>query len=132
MNWANTVKLEIQKMYKFLFYKLFRFAKAQEDTVYVEWGFITLALIFQLIHIAIILLLMKTFWIKSLSFSEPTIAVICLIAGIVINYLIFIQSKLIFKLNSEFQNQKRLIWRDNLLFVSYVAILFVVMFATVW
>jgi len=119
-------------MYKFLFYKLFRFAKAQEETVYVEWGFITLAIIFQSLHIAVILLLMKTFWIQTLSFNEPTIPVISLIAAVVINYFIFIKSKLIFKLNLEFQRQNRLVWRDNLLFFLYLALIFAAMFVAVW
>lgn len=44
----------MKKIYNFLFYKLFRFAKAQEETVSVEIGFLGLASIFELFHLAII------------------------------------------------------------------------------
>lgn len=46
-------------MYKFLFYKLYRFAKAQEQTVPPNFGFVALASMFELLHFAIIAVFFK-------------------------------------------------------------------------
>ena len=116
-------------MYKFLFYKLYRFAKAQEETVPPNFGFVALASMFELLHFTIIAVFFKIigFDMTTLISKEIFVALI-FILGFSINYFLFIKSKLIYRINEEYQSQNRTIWKDNLFFASYIIFIFLVMF----
>ncbi len=120
-------------MYKFLFYKLYRFAKAQEETVPPNFGFVALASMFELLHFTIIAVFFKIigFDMTTLISKEIFVALI-FILGFSINYFLFIKSKLIYRLNEEHQKQNRIVWKDNLLFFLYILLLFAIIFFEVW
>lgn len=46
-------------MYKFLFYKLYRFAISNEKSGSTHWSFISLATMFEILHLLIFGLLLK-------------------------------------------------------------------------
>lgn len=121
----------MQKLYKFLFYKLYRFAVAEEKSVSLNFNFILLATVFQELHLALLPVPLKYFNLE-LIVSKTYTSVFLLIFLAIINYFYFIKSKKIEKINSYFQNQKRIVWRDNLLFFGYIILLFVVMFFQVF
>lgn len=117
-----------------MFYKLYRFAKAQEQTVPPNFGFVGLASMFEILHFAIIAVFFKI--IIGFDFttliSKEAFVVLIFIFGFSINYFLFIRSKLIYRINEEYQKQNRILWKDNFLFVSYILFIFLVMFLEVW
>ena len=119
-------------MYKFLFYKLYRFAKAQEQTVPPNFGFVALATIFELLHFAIIAVFFKIVGLEINLISKEVFVALIFIFGFSINYFLFIKSKLIYRINEEYQKQNRTVWKDNFLFISYILFIFLVMFLEVW
>lgn len=119
-------------MYKFLFYKIYRFAKAQEETVDVKFGFIAIASMFELFHFAIITVFFKLIGLKINLISKEIFIMLVFILGFSINYFLFIRSKLIYRINKEYQDQNRTVWKDNLLFFLYILLLFAIMFFEVW
>ncbi len=113
-------------MYKFLFYKLYRFAKVQEQTVPPNFGFVALVTMFEILHFAILFGFIDEFFGYKFSFVsslEKYAGVIYLILGLGINYLIFIKTKWIYRINEEYQKQNRILWKDNLLFFLYIFLL---------
>lgn len=119
-------------MYKFLFYKLYRFAKAQEETVPPNFGFVALATIFELLHFAIIVMLFKILRLEINLTNKETFASLIFIFGFSINYFLFIKSNLIYQINQEYQKQNRSVWRDNVLFFSYIIFIYLVIVLEVW
>lgn len=119
-------------MYKFLFYKLYRFAKAQEETVPPNFGFVALATIFELLHFAIIVMLFKILRLEINLTNKETFASLIFIFGFSINYFLFIKSNLIYQINQEYQKQNRSVWRDNVLFFSYIIFIYLVIMLEVW
>ncbi|PJR04318.1 hypothetical protein [Avrilella dinanensis] len=119
-------------MFKFLFYKLYRMAVNQQDTVPVTFGFIAFATIFELLHFAIISVLFKIVGIEINLISKEVFVALLFIIGFSINYLLFIRTRLIYRINEEYHNQNRILWKDNFLFVSYILFIFLVMFLEVW
>ncbi len=107
-------------MYKFLFYKLYLFAKTQEQTVPVNFGFVALASMFELLHFAIIAVFFKIVGLEINLISKEVFVALIFIFGFSINYFLFIKSKLIYRINEEYQKQNRTIWKDNVLFFSYI------------
>ena len=110
-------------MYKFLFYKLYRFAKAQEETVPPNFGFVILASMFELLHFAILFGVIDEFFGYKFLFISSVAkfaGIIYLILGLGLNYLIFIRTKWIYKINGYYQKQNRTVWKDNLLFFLYI------------
>lgn len=121
----------MKKTYKFLFYKLYRFAISNEKSVSINWGFISLATIFEILHLLIFGLLLK-YYKMELNLSTKFTPVLFLFLGTLFNYLFFIRNKRIEKINLYFQEQKRIVWKDNLMFVGYILMLFVIMFIQVF
>ena len=119
-------------MYKFLFYKLYRFAKAQEETVPPNFGFVALATIFELLHFAIIVMLFKILRLEINLTNKETFASLIFIFGFSINYFLFIKSNLIYQINQEYQKQNRSVWRDNVLFFSYIIFIYLVIVLEIW
>ena len=119
-------------MYKFLFYKLYRFAKAQEQTVPPNFGFVALATIFELLHFAIIVMLFKILRLEINLTNKETFVTLIFIFGFSINYFLFIKSNLIYQINQEYQKQNRSVWRDNVLFFSYIIFIYLVIMLEVW
>ncbi|KIC02124.1 hypothetical protein [Flavobacterium sp. PL02] len=119
----------MKKIYNFLFYKLFRFAKAQEETVSVEIGFLGLASIFELFHLAIIGVFFKIlgYELEFSSYFAKYFGWIFVVLGFSFNYFVFIKTKLIYNINDYYQSQNRQIWKDNLLFFGYILFLFLLM-----
>jgi len=113
-------------MYKFLFYKLYRFAKAEEKTVDLTIGFLVFATIFEMFHFAILFGFIDEFFGYKFLFVDSVkqyAGFIYLILGFVLNYLIFIRTKWIYRINEYYQKRNRVVWKDNLLFFLYIVIL---------
>lgn len=119
-------------MYKFLFYKLYRFAQAQEQTVPPNFGFVALATIFELLHFAIIAVFFKIVGLEINLISKEVFIALIFIFGFSINYFLFIKSKLIYRINAEYQKQNRTVWKDNLLFFTYIIFIYLVILLEVW
>lgn len=119
-------------MYKFLFYKLYRFAKAQEQTVPPNFGFVALASMFELLHFTIILVFFKIIGFEINLISKEVFTILTFIFGFSINYFLFIKSNLIYQINQEYQKQNRSVWRDNVLFFSYIIFIYLVIMLEVW
>ena len=119
-------------MYKFLFYKLYRFAKAQEQTVPPNFGFVALASMFELLHFTIILVFFKIIGFEINLISKEVFTILTFILGFSINYFLFIKSNLIYHINQEYQKQNRSVWRDNVLFFSYIIFIYLVIMLEVW
>lgn len=115
----------MKKMYKFLFYKLYRFSKAQEETVDAEFGFVALAIFFELLHFPIIASIYEIiFGFNYTDFiSKEVYIALIFIFGFSINYFVFIKSNLIYRIDQEYQKQNRSVWKDNLLFFLYIIFL---------
>lgn len=122
----------MKKMYKFLFYKLYRFSVAEEKSVSLNFGFICLATGFQILHFLIIGLLSKILFVIDLNLNPKLFSLLFLAIGVLLNYLFFIKNKRIKKINIYFQSQKRIVWRDNLVFFGYIILLFFIMFFQVF
>lgn len=123
----------MKKMYSFLFYKLYRFAKAQEETVGAEFGFICYAFVFEILHLAIIFGFIDEFFNYNLKISLPYVTTIILLVLLsLINYVFFIKSKLIHNINSNFQNRSRVVWKDNICFFCYIFFLFSLILFLTW
>ena len=120
--------------YKILIYKLYRIAIAQEKTVNSTIGFLGFISIFELFHFSILDIIFDYFGFKyelvdSLVQYSGWIFVI---VGFSLNYFIFIKTKLIYRINDYYQGQKRVVWRDNLLFFVYIVLLFLIMLLQTW
>ncbi|AYN03763.1 hypothetical protein [Flavobacterium sp. 140616W15] len=116
----------MKKIYNFLFYKLFRFAKMQEETVSVEIGFLVFISIFELFHLLIIGVLFKAigYEVEFPNYFIKYFGWIFVVLGILFNYFVFIKSKLIYEIDDYYESQNRPIWKDNLFFLGYILLLF--------
>ena len=114
--------------YKFLFYKLFRFATAEQKSVSVNFNFTCLSSIFEILHLLIIILLLKSFYKIPFNLNPNLFSVIFLIFGTLFNYMYFIRTKRIERIHSIFRQKKYSIWKGNLLFFGYIIMLFVFIF----
>lgn len=115
----------MKRFYKFLFYKLYRFSIAQEESVSLNFGFVCLATVFQELHL-ILLIFPYNYYQINFNLNAQLFSFLMLILGSVFNYFYFIRNKRIEKINTCFQNQKRTVWKDNLVFFGYVILLFVI------
>lgn len=104
----------------------------QQDTVPITFGFIGFATIFELLHFAIISVLFKIVGIEINLISKEVFVALLFIIGFSINYLLFIRTRLIYRINEEYQKQNRVLWKDNFLFISYILFIFLIMFLEVW
>lgn len=112
----------MKNIYSFLFYKLYRFAKFQEQTVSPAIGFLALVSIFELLHLLILLFFIEDVFGYKLKFAneiEKIFGILFVMIGFSLNYFIFIKSKLIYRINDYYSSLDRKIWRENLLFVGY-------------
>lgn len=111
-----------------MFYKLFRYAKAQEETVNAEFGFVGLASVFEILHLMIILVFLKILNIQITLISKNLFVLLFIIIGFSLNYFVFIKSKLIYKINEYYENKNYKVWKGNIIFFAYIIFLFIIMF----
>lgn len=121
----------MKSFYKFLFYKLYRFAIAEQKSVSINLNFTLLATVLEGLHIVLLGAPLKYFKVD-LNFNEKLFPILFVIIGALFNYLFFFRNKRIEKINIHFQEQKRIIWKDDLLFFGYIIFLFIVMFVQVF
>ncbi len=108
-------------MYKFLVYKLFHFAKMQEETASVRIVFLAYISLFELFH-----LIIAGFTLETLAYEHPEnfkfiheyFKLIFIVIGFSLNYFIFIRTRLIYRIYDYYQAQKRSNWKDNLLLLD--------------
>ena len=117
----------MKKFYKFFFYKLYRFAIAEEKSVSLNLNFVILSFCFEILHLLIFGLILKIYGVY-FNLNAKLFSVLFLVIGTIFNYLYFIRNKRIEKINLYFQEQKRIVWKDNLLFFGYIIMLFVIIF----
>lgn len=118
----------MKNLYSFLFYKLYRFAIAQEKTVNVEFGFVGFASIFEILHFIIIFFAIEDIFKYKVELGGQNLFVILfLIIGFSLNYYVFIKSKLIYKINEYHQNKNYKVWKGNIIFFAYIIFLFLIM-----
>jgi uncharacterized membrane protein len=121
----------MKKFYKFLFYKLYRFAIAEEKSVSINLNFVVLSFCFEMLHLLIFGLVLKIYDIY-FNLNAKLFSVLLLIISALFNYYYFIREKKIEKINLYFQEQKRIVWKDNLLFFGYIIMLFIIMFIQIF
>lgn len=119
----------MKNMSMFLFYKLFRFAKSQEETVPAEVGFLLFISIFELFHLVIMVVFFKIlgYELELPSYFVKYFGWIFVVLSLLLNYFVFIKSKLIYEINNFYKSHDRQIWKDNLLFFGYILFLFLLM-----
>ena len=123
----------IKKIYRFLFYKLYRFSKAEEQTVNLTIGFLINVFVFEILHIMLFFLITnKLFNFKFAIYNLKIISLLLLISLSTLNYLVLIKSKKIEKINAYYQRQNRLVWKDNLSFFSYIFVLCLFIITLTW
>lgn len=118
----------MKRFYEFLFYKLYRFAISNEESASINWSFISLATMFEILHLLLVGLLQKSFFEFHTNINLTLFSVLFLLIGTIINYLYFIKSKRIERIHSYFQEKNYSVWKGNLLFLGYVILLFIIMF----
>ena len=118
----------MKKIYSFLFYKMYKFAKAQEESIGTNFGFVGYAAIFELLHFAIIMVFFKIIGFEVNIGSKGMFIFLFVIIGVSLNYFIFIKSKLIYRINDYYQEKNYSVWKGNLLFFGYIIFLFTIMF----
>ena len=121
----------MKNFYQFLFYKLYRYIKAQEKTVSLNLGFISYATIFEGLHLALFAIPLKYFNIN-LNLNVKLFAILFLLTGFLLNYLYFIRNKRIERIDLFFQEKNRIIWKDNVFFFSYIILLFLIIFLQIY
>ena len=112
-----------------MFYKLFRFAKNQEETVFVEIGFLVFISIFEFFHLLIIGVFFKAmgYEVEFPDYCIKYFGCFFVLLGMLFNYFVFIKSKLIYKIDDYYESQNRQISNDNLFFFGYILLLFLLM-----
>ena len=114
-----------------MFYKLYRFAIAEEKSVSINLNFVVLSFCFEMLHLLIFGLVLKIYDIY-FNLNAKLFSVLLLIISALFNYYYFIREKKIEKINLYFQEQKRIVWKDNLLFFGYIIMLFIIMFIQIF
>jgi hypothetical protein len=121
----------MKKLFAFLLYKMYNLAKAQNQTVNEVIGFVGFTSIFEGLHFVIIYFFLKNNFDVKIKLSQTiqqSSGWIFVVIGFSLNYFIFIKTKLIYRINDYYQAQKRVVWKDNLLFFAYIILLFVIIF----
>jgi hypothetical protein len=121
----------MKRFYQFLFYKLYRFIKAQEQTVSLNLGFLSHCTIFEALHLALFAVPLKYLGIN-LNVNIKLFPILFLIIGFLFNYLYFIRNKRIERINLFFQEKNRTVWKDNVIFFSYIILLFLLIFLQIY
>jgi hypothetical protein len=121
----------MKRFYQFLFYKLYRFIKAQEQTVSLNLGFLSYCTIFEGLHLALFAIPLKYFG-NNLDLNIKLFAILFFIIGFLFNYLYFIRNKRIERINLFFQENNRIVLKDNIMFFSYIILLFLVIFSQIY
>lgn len=114
---------------KFFIYKLYRIAVAQK-TANTIVAFLAYLYAIEILHVAIMIVALKLFGVE-LGLDESK-AVIYGILSIMIcsffNYLFLIRNKRIYEINSFYQNKNIKGWKGNLMVISYIVLIFVILF----
>lgn len=120
---------------KFLIYKLYRYAAAQEKTVPIVFNFISSVVLFELWHFAFLSQIIEViFNIQTINYvpffknMDIYALIIILVIGLIINYIIFIQKKYIYKINSYYQSKNYSVIKGNIIFFSYLIMTFIISF----
>jgi hypothetical protein len=113
-------------MYKFLVYKIYHFAKMQEESASVRVVFLAYISLFELFHLIIAGFTLETLgydYSGNSEFVDKYFKLLFIVIGFSLNYFIFLKSKLIYKIFDYYQAQNRSNWKDNLLFLGYLFIM---------
>lgn len=117
----------MKDFYKFLFYKMYRASKTQEESVYLNVAFIFFALLFELFHLLLFAVPLKYFGINS-NINPKLSSILIVVVGSLFNYLFFINNNRIEKINEYYQKKQLNVAKGDLTLVAYVVILFVILF----
>lgn len=117
----------MKDFYRFLFYKLYRAAKTQEESVYLNVAFIFLTLLFELFHLLLFAFPLKYFGIN-ININPKLSSILILVIGSLFNYLFFINNNRIEKINAYYQKKELNVTKGDLTIIAYVTILWVVLF----
>jgi hypothetical protein len=120
---------------KFLLYKLYRYAKAQEDTVDANFGFLGIVSVFEILHLLIIFCFIEDvigYKLQVTGFALKYSGWIFVAVGFSFNYFIFIKTGLISRINEHYQKKNYSVWKGNVLFFLYIVFLFILLFIQTW
>jgi len=121
--------IKMIKVFEFLIYKLYQFAKAQEDTVNPTLGFLCFVSIFELLHLIILLSFLEDVFGQKLTWANeimPFVGIIFVVIGISLNYFLFIRTKYVYMVSESYRNKNFKLWKTNLLFFAYILFLFMI------
>lgn len=79
----------MKNFYKFLFYKLYRFAIAEAKSVSLNLNFVLLAFCFEILHLLIFGLALKSFFEFNFKLNPKLFSVVFLLLCTLFNYLYF-------------------------------------------
>lgn len=105
---------------KFLIYKLYRMAINEKESVYPTIGFLTYLSIFEILHFAIIMGFLD---FNFGQINKSTFCILFIIIGYGLNYSIFIQSKMIYRIDEYFLEKNINKTKGNLIFIGYLSFL---------
>jgi hypothetical protein len=114
----------MKKAIKFLIYKLFRLAKMQEQTVPLNVSFLVNISLFEIIHLAILIVLFKIVGYDLPQYNDTLFAIFAIGVGFIFNYYLFIKNGKIYKINEYFQENGCNKLKGNLFFFGYIIFLF--------
>ena len=113
---------------RFLIYKLYRFALAQERTVPLIFGFLMFLIIFETLHITVLAVAIKILGYDLFTnYLGGYFGIVALLFLLPVNYFFFVRTKWIYKVNHFYQNKNIAVWKGNFIFISYIIFLFAIM-----
>jgi hypothetical protein len=112
----------------FFVYKIYRIALSQEQSASVRISFLGLMSIFQLLHFLIIAVIFRIIGYEAYQINEKLFVLIFVLIGFGLNYILFIQSKIVYKINTQYKQKFPNNFKYNLLFFGYITLLFIVIF----
>ncbi|MBG6188471.1 magnesium-transporting ATPase (P-type) [Flavobacterium sp. CAN_S2] len=112
----------------FFVYKIYRIALSQEQSASVRISFLGLMSIFQLLHFLIIAVFFRNLGYEAYQINEKLFVLLFVLIGFGLNYILFIQSKIVYKINTQYRHKFPNNFKYNLLFFGYIILLFIVIF----
>jgi hypothetical protein len=118
---------------KFFIYKIYAFAKTQEETAGVLIPFLGYMSIFEGLHILLFKVILQ-FYVLPLGFFSTRDEIpwysgwIFVLVGFTLNYFLFIKTKWVYQIYDEYAQKGLKLWKSNLLFFLYIIFLFGLMF----
>jgi hypothetical protein len=98
----------------------------QEESTFVGITFLAYISLFELFHSVLIDFILKIFGyeLDPPKFVDEYFKILFVSIGLSLNYFIFIRTKLIYRIYDFYQAQNRTNWKDNLLFLLYMVVIF--------